>query len=136
MERVLDHVAIAVSSIDDVLPHYETLIGAIGSVPETVASQGVRVVFVGSGPTRVELLEPLDPGSAVARFLDRRGPGLHHIAYRVSDIEAALAEQVAAGVQPIDATPRLGSHGRRVAFLHPHSFSGVLVELIEAPRVQ
>ncbi|HEU5210215.1 MAG TPA: methylmalonyl-CoA epimerase [Longimicrobiales bacterium] len=133
MERVLDHVAIAVPSIDDALPHYETLIGARGSLPETVEAQGVRVVFIGGGAGTVELLEPLGSESPVARFLARRGPGLHHIAYRVSDIEAALAEQIAAGVQPIDSAPRPGAHGRRVAFLHPRSFSGVLVELVEAP---
>ena len=133
MERVLDHVAIAVSSIDDVLPQYETLIGAGGSVPERVESQGVRVVFLGSGPGKVELLEPLHADSPVARFLEKRGPGLHHVAYRVADIDAALAEQIAAGIQPIDATPRPGAHGTRVAFLHPRSFSGVLVELIELP---
>lgn len=132
MERVLDHVAIAVPSIDDALPQYETLIGARGSLPETVASQGVRVVFIGSGPAAVELLEPLRADSPVARFLEKRGPGLHHIAYRVADIEAALAEQIAAGVEPIDRVPRAGAHGRRVAFLHPRSFSGVLVELVEA----
>lgn len=134
MERVLDHVAIAVPSIADALPKYETLIGAGGSVPETVAAQGVRAVFVGSGPGRVELLEPTGPDSPIARFLERRGPGLHHLAYLVDDLEAALAAHVADGFQAIDAAPRPGAHGRRVAFLHPRSLSGVLVELIEETK--
>ncbi len=134
MERILDHVAIAVPSIADALPQYETLIGVRGSVPETVEAQGVRAVFVGSGPGRVELLEPTRPDSPIARFLARRGPGLHHLAYLVTDLDAALAAHVAAGFEAIDTAPRPGAHGRRVAFLHPRSLSGVLVELIEAPE--
>lgn len=133
MERVLDHVAIAVPSIDDVLPQYETLLGARGSLPETVESQGVRIVFIGSGLAKVELLEPLRPDSPVARFLEKRGPGLHHLAYRVPDIDAALSAQIAAGARPIDAVPRRGAHDRRIAFLHPQGFAGVLIELIEVP---
>lgn len=131
MERVLDHVAIAVPSIAAALPQYETLLGARGSVPEEVAEQGVALVFVGAGSGRIELLEPLHEDSPVARFLARRGPGLHHIAYRVPDIEAALASCTAEGLEAIDARPRTGAHGRRVAFLHPRSVSGVLIELVE-----
>jgi methylmalonyl-CoA/ethylmalonyl-CoA epimerase len=131
VERILDHVAIAVPSIAQALPLYETLLRADGSAPERVESQGVAVVFVGAGPGRIELIEPLSPDSPVARFLERRGPGLHHVAYRVSDIVAALADCVANGLEPIDRVPRSGAHGRRVAFLHPRSASGVLVELVE-----
>ncbi len=132
MERTLDHVAIAVPSIVTALPVYETLLGATGSVPERVEEQGVSVVFLGSGAGRIELLEPLGPDSPVARFLAKRGAGLHHIAYRVPDLAAALVECTAEGLEPIDATPRIGAHGRRVAFLHPRSTSGVLIELVEA----
>ena len=134
MERVLDHVAIAVPSIALALPLYETLLGARGSVPERIDDQGVIVVFVGSGSGRIELLEPLRDDSPVARFLARRGQGLHHIAYRVPDIEAALAACAADGLEAIDVRPRPGAHGRRVAFLHPRSAAGVLIELVEDAR--
>lgn len=132
MERTLDHVAIAVPSIAAALPIYETLIGAAGSAPERIEAQGVTVVFIGTGAGRVELLEPTTDDSPVARFIERRGPGLHHIAYRVPDLAVALAACVAEGLQPIDSTPRPGAHGRRVAFLHPRSAFGVLIELVEA----
>jgi methylmalonyl-CoA epimerase len=131
VERTLDHVAIAVPSIASALPHYETLLGAVGSPPERVDAQGVSVVFVGTGPGRIELLEPLRDDTPVARFLARRGPGLHHIAYRVADLPATLARLERAGLQLIDREPRLGAHGRRIAFIHPKSTGGVLIELVE-----
>ena len=131
MERVLDHVAIAVPSIAAALPHYETLLGATGSPPERVETQGVLVVFVGSGPGKIELIEPVHDSSPVARFLAKRGPGLHHIAYRVSDLPAALDECRAYGLDLIDQEPRAGAHGHRIAFLHPSPFDGVLIELVE-----
>lgn len=131
MERTLDHVAIAVPSIATALPLYETLIGVAGSALERIEAQGVTAVFIGTGAGRIELLEPTTSDSPVARFIERRGPGLHHIAYRVPDLPAALAACVADGLQPIDSAPRPGAHGRRVAFLHPRSAAGVLIELVE-----
>lgn len=130
-ESKVDHVGVAVRSLDEALPVWESLVGARGSGREVVESQGVEVVFVGSGPGRVELLAPTRPDSPVARFLERRGPGMHHLCYRVADIRAALAELSGAGFDLIDAEPRSGAHGHRVAFLHPRSSSGVLVELVE-----
>ncbi|HSJ09677.1 MAG TPA: methylmalonyl-CoA epimerase [Longimicrobiales bacterium] len=130
MQLPLDHVAIAVDSLAAAQPIFESLIGAKGSAVERVAAQGVDVVFIGEGPGRLELLEPLSPDSAVGRFLARRGGGLHHIAYRVPDLEAALARLSEAGVELIDREPRAGAHGHRVAFLHPRSTGGVLVELV------
>jgi methylmalonyl-CoA/ethylmalonyl-CoA epimerase len=127
----LDHVGVAVPSLDAAVPLYELLTGGRSSRRERVEGQRVTVVFVGEGPGRVELIEPTDPTSPVARFLERRGPGLHHLAYRVSDIGAALRALVAAGVEPIDREPRAGAHGRRVAFLHPRTTGGTLIELIE-----
>jgi methylmalonyl-CoA/ethylmalonyl-CoA epimerase len=127
----LDHVAIAVPSIAHAMPLFELLTGGHGSPSERVESQGVEVAFVGTGTGRLELLEPTAPDSPVARFLDRRGPGLHHLAYRVPDLEAALARLKEAGIQLIDERPREGAHGRRVAFLHPRSTGGVLIELVE-----
>ena len=130
-ERVLDHVGVAVHSLDDALPTFEPLAGAAGSGRERVESQGVEVIFVGAGAGRIELLAPTRPDSPVARFLERRGPGLHHLCYRVPDIARALEEHNAAGYELIDVTARPGAHGHRVAFLHPRSTGGVLIELVE-----
>ena len=132
MEHPLDHVAIAVPSIASTLPFYELIVGAAGSAIEAVPEQGVNVVFVGSGPTRVELIEPTRPDTGVARFLENHGPGLHHIAYRVPDLEATLAALAERGTPLIDRVPREGRHGHRIAFLHPRAAHGVLIELIEA----
>lgn len=124
----LDHVGVAVSSIDEARPLFELLTGDICSPTEEIESQGVAVAFVGS----LELLEPRGAEGPVARFLERRGPGLHHVALRVPDIEAALSRFQAEGVRVVDETPRPGARGHRVAFLHPRSTGGVLVELVQA----
>ncbi|HEY0671610.1 MAG TPA: methylmalonyl-CoA epimerase [Longimicrobiales bacterium] len=131
MELPLDHVAIAVPSITAALPIFELLTNARGSPTERVESQKVEVTFIGSGVGRIELLQPSAADSTVQKFLDRRGPGLHHVAYRVPDLEGALARLKTAGVRLIDESPRAGAGGHRVAFLHPSSTSGVLVELVE-----
>lgn len=128
-ERMLDHVGIAVRSLDDALSVWEPLTGTMGSGRERVDAQGVEVVFVGSGAGRIELLAPARPDSTVAHFLDRHGEGMHHLCYRVPDVAAALDEFRAGGYQLIDAEPRSGAHGHRVAFLHPRSSTGVLIEL-------
>ena len=130
----LDHVGIAVASIDEVMPLFERLANAHGTDVEPVASQGVRVAFVGVGSARLELLEAAQPDSPIAKFIQKRGPGLHHIAYRVPDIGVALADFAAQGVELIDREPRPGAAGHRVAFLHPRTTAGVLVELVEYPH--
>ena len=127
----LDHVAIAVPSLAAALPTFEALTGATGSTPESVTAQGVSVAFLGHGPGKLELIEPSSPTSGVARFLEKRGPGLHHIAYKVPDLAATLQRLAAAGVELIDKAPRPGAHGHKVAFIHPRSSGGVLVELVE-----
>ena len=127
----IDHVAIAVPSITAALPLYELLANASGSPIERVEAQKVDVAFVGTGSTRIELLEPTAPDSTVQKFLDKRGSGLHHVAYRVADIEAALKRLKEAGMQLIDEKPRPGAGGHLVAFLHPKSTQGVLVELVQ-----
>ena len=124
---VVDHVAVAVPSIEEARPLYERLSGVSGSPVEELPEQGVRVLFVGE----VELLEPLSPESSVARFLERRGPGLHHIAYRTPDIHAELARLAEAGFELIDTEPRPGAGGHLVAFLHPRSTGKTLVELVQ-----
>lgn len=125
----IDHVAVAVRSISTAATLYELLSGERCSPIEELPGQGVRVAFVGD----VELLEPLGPESTVARFLERRGPGLHHIAYRVPDIRAALDRLATEGLELIDHEPRRGAGGHLVAFLHPRSTEGTLIELVEGP---
>ncbi|MGW8266832.1 MAG: methylmalonyl-CoA epimerase [Longimicrobiales bacterium] len=122
----LDHVAVAVSSLEEACHLFELLGGTSCSPVETLESQGVRVCFAGS----VELLEPLGPETPVGRFIKGRGEGLHHIAYRVPDLPEALARLREAGIQLIDSVPRTGARGHLVAFLHPKSTGGVLVELV------
>ena len=130
-ERALDHVGIAVHSLDESLPLFESITGGKGYGREAVESQGVEIAFVGSGAGRVELLAPTRDDSPVGKFLAKRGPGMHHLCYRVPDVAAALAEFEAEGYELIDREPRTGGHGHRVAFLHPRSTGGVLVELVE-----
>jgi len=124
--RPLDHVAIAVYSIEDASRVFELISGEVSSPPVTLEAQGVRVAFIGT----IELLEPLGPETSVGRFLERRGPGLHHIAYRTDDIVGELARLQAEGLRVIDSEPRPGAHGL-VAFLHPSGTGGVLVELVQ-----
>ncbi len=123
----IHHIGIAVESIDASAPLYELLSGERCSPVEEIGSQGVRVAFVG----QVELLEPTGPDTTVARFLAKRGPGLHHIAYQVEDLAAELNRLAARGMELIDREPRAGAGGHRVAFLHPRSTGGILVELVE-----
>jgi len=123
----LDHVAVAVHSIEASRPLFELVTGEGGSSVETLDAQGARVAFVGP----VELLEPLDADTTVGRFLERRGEGLHHIAFRVDDIAAELARLGEAGLRLIDREPRTGAKGHQVAFVHPSSTHGVLVELVQ-----
>lgn len=125
--RPIDHIAVAVHSIEESAVLFELLSGESCSQPETLDAQGVRVAFVGD----VELLEPLGPDTTVGRFLDRRGPALHHIAYRSDDLEADIARLQAEGLEWIDDTPRIGAGGHRVAFLQPSAAGGVLIELVE-----
>lgn len=132
-ERTLDHVGIAVASLDEAIPLWETLLSTSAGGREIVESQDVEVAFLGSGSARVELLAPLRPNSPVAQFIERRGTGIHHLAFRVPDLQAALASLREQGYAPIDPAPREGAHGRRIAFLHPRSVNGVLVELVENP---
>lgn len=121
-----DHIAVAVESIPDAAVVLQRIVGGTCSPIQAVGSQGVRVAFLG----QVEFLEPTGPESTVARFLERRGPGLHHIAFRTPDIRAELARLADAGVELIDAEPRQGAHGL-IAFIHPRSTGGVLVELVQ-----
>ncbi|HEV8049737.1 MAG TPA: methylmalonyl-CoA epimerase [Thermoplasmata archaeon] len=130
----IDHLGIAVKSLTDALAKYEPVVGGRGSTPEPVESQGVRVSFLEAGESHLEFLEPLRPDSAVGRFLEKRGEGIHHVAFQVPDVAEALANVRAHGGRLIDETPRVGARGRTVGFAHPASFHGVLVEFVGAPR--
>jgi methylmalonyl-CoA/ethylmalonyl-CoA epimerase len=129
----LSHIGLAVPSIDGARASYEAAFGAIFEGEEVVADSRVRVAFLrlGTGPTAVclELLEPTDESSPVAKFLAKRGPGLHHVAYEVDDVRQSLAAACAAGLRLIDEQPRTGAHGAEIAFLHPQSTGGLLIEL-------
>lgn len=127
----LDHLAIAVRSLDDATPFWSAVLGRNESGREEVPSEGVRVAFFGEGAGRVELLEPTDPDGPVARHLERRGPGLHHVCLGVEDLAAALDRAEAAGAEVLPPRVRDGAGGRRVAFLDPGSTGGVLLELAE-----
>ena len=130
--RGLDHLGIAVASIAESRSFYEAALGAKFEGEEVVAEQKVRVAMfrlgVGAGAVSIELLEPLDESSPIAKFLAKRGPGLHHTAFRVDDTGIALAAAAAAGLKLIDREPRVGAHGARIGFLHPQSTGGMLIE--------
>jgi methylmalonyl-CoA/ethylmalonyl-CoA epimerase len=129
--QAVNHIGIAVESLDRCRKFYEETLGAQFEAYEDVPSQKVRVAFFKLGDVRLELLEPTDPSSPIAGFLAKRGEGLHHVAFTVSDIKRRLAELRDAGVRLIDEKPRLGAHGAQIAFLHPKSSAGVLTELCE-----
>jgi methylmalonyl-CoA/ethylmalonyl-CoA epimerase len=130
----LGHVAIATRDADALAALLVGALGATRGAEEMLDGGALRVLFVTIGPVTIELLEPRSADHTVAKFLETRGPGLHHVSFEVADIAAALERCRAAGVRPIDETPRAGAHGSRVAFLHPKSLGGVLVELCEQGR--
>ena len=135
MKAVLDHVGIAVKDLDAALAFYRDALGLHVEVPEEVASQRVRAHFIPTGQSALELLEATAGDSAIARYVEKRGPGLHHITLRVDDIRAALAQLKAKNVRLVDEQPRPGAEGALVAFIHPSSAHGVLVELKQAADV-
>jgi methylmalonyl-CoA/ethylmalonyl-CoA epimerase len=123
------HVGIAVRSIDAALAFYRDVLGLAPGAAET--ADGATIVGLTLGDVQIELLEPRDPDGPVAKFLAQRGPGIHHVCYRVPNLDQALERCRAAGYQLIDQVPRRGAHGRRIAFLHPQATAGILLELTE-----
>ncbi|MCL4534280.1 MAG: methylmalonyl-CoA epimerase [Bacteroidetes bacterium] len=125
----IDHIGIAVKEIDAVLKLYRDLLG----LKVTAASQGKsqNMVFMPVGESQLEIMEPVDPEAAVGKYIERRGEGIHHICFQVDDIEATLKTLAEAGVELIDQVPRVNAHGKKVAFVHPRSCHGVLVEFYE-----
>ncbi|HSD78406.1 MAG TPA: methylmalonyl-CoA epimerase [Solirubrobacteraceae bacterium] len=127
----IDHLGVAVEDLDAAIALHESTYGMALAHREVVEEQGVEAVLLDVGENHVELLRPLSPDTPVGRFLAKRGPGLHHVAYQVADIEAALAALKARGVALIDETPRVGIRRSRVAFAHPRSTGGVLTEIVQ-----
>ncbi|HHC09391.1 MAG TPA: methylmalonyl-CoA epimerase [Actinobacteria bacterium] len=127
----LDHVAIAVADLDAALARFEELYGVTPIRRERIEDQGVEEAMLPIGGSHVQLLQPLSSDSPVGRFLERRGEGLHHVAFAVVDLEAALEHLRATGARLVDEQPRLGGGGHRIAFVHPEVFGGTLVELVE-----
>jgi methylmalonyl-CoA/ethylmalonyl-CoA epimerase len=123
------HIGVAVRALDEMLPFYRDVLG-LTEVPLDDAD-GARIAGLAAGDSLVELLEPEQAGSPIAKFIEKRGPGIHHICFAVDDLDAALTRCKAAGMRLIDKAPRLGAEGKRIAFLHPSATGGVLVELTE-----
>ena len=131
MTLKVDHIGIATRSIEEALGFWRDALGLEVKHTETVEEQGVNVAMLPAGEPRVELLEPTGPASPVAKFLEKRGPGIHHVAVRVDDIRASLARLKREGARLIDEEPRAGAGGCLVAFVHPAASGGVLLELVE-----
>jgi len=127
----LDHIGIAVESIDSALPVWEGILGLPLHGVEEVAEQKVKTAFMPVGDTEIELLQSTDPEGPIGKFIAAKGQGVHHLAFRVSNIDAVLEELKAKGVRLIDEKPRYGAGGARIAFIHPKATGGVLVELCE-----
>ena len=130
----IDHIGVAVEDLDAAIDLYEKSFEMALAYRETVESQGVEAVLLDVGDGHVELLRPLGPDTAVGKFLARKGPGLHHVAYAVDDIDATLERIAAAGIELIDSEARVGIRNSRVAFLHPRSTAGVLTEIVEPAK--
>jgi len=129
VKATLDHIGIAVADLGQALAFYRDALGLEVEPPEEVSSQGVRVHFVPVGEATIELIEPTSADSPIARFLEKRGPGVHHVTLRVDDLRDVLVRLQERGIRLIDEQPRLGAEGALIAFVHPASTHGVLVEL-------
>ncbi len=132
MLEKINHIGVAVRSLEETVPFYRDNLGMAFAGVEEVVEQKVRVAFFQVGEAKIELLEPTADDSPIAGFLAKNGPGIHHVAYEVEDIEAAIGKLVKEGARMIDATPRVGAHGARIAFIHPKSSNGALTELCQS----
>ena len=130
----IEHIGIAVKSIEESLPYYEKMLGLKCYNVEEVTDQKVKTAFFKVGQTKIELLEPTSEESAVAKFIEKKGEGVHHIAFAVKGVQQALDEMTEKGVQLIDKAPRCGAEGLNIAFLHPKSTCSVLTEFCEDPE--
>ena len=129
--RKLDHIGIAVEHLDEAMERFSKILEVEFSEPEVLSEQGVKLSMADVDGARIELLEPLEPGSPIGRFIEKKGEGLHHLAFKANDLVETLSRLDADGIQLIDPEPRSGAHGTKIAFLHPRSTAKVLVELVE-----
>ena len=134
MLKKINHIAIAVKDLDQATKFYQNTLGLPLSSVEVVAEQKTKVVFLKIGESNIELVQPAEPGSPLDKFLETRGPGIHHICLEVDDIEAEIKSLLDKGAVMIDQKPRLGAHHSKVAFIHPKSSNGILIELVELPK--
>ncbi|MGE0919025.1 methylmalonyl-CoA epimerase [Trichlorobacter lovleyi] len=132
MLQKINHIGIAVQSLDATIPFYRDALGMEFKGTEEVVEQKVKVAMLQVGESKIELLEPTSPDSPIAKYLEKSGPGIHHVAYEVADIEAAIADMQRQGARMIDELPRAGAHGTKIAFVHPKSSHGVLTELCQS----
>ncbi|MDR2362690.1 MAG: methylmalonyl-CoA epimerase [Prevotellaceae bacterium] len=130
----IEHIGIAVKSLQDAIPFYENVLGLKCYNIEEVVDQKVKTAFFMIGQTKIELLEPTAPESPIAKFIEKRGEGIHHLAFAANGLQASLDELAGKGIQLLDKTPRKGAEGLNIAFLHPKSTIGVLLELCEHPN--
>lgn len=136
MFKKIDHLGIAVENLDKAISLFRDTLGLEWAGEETVAEQKVRTAFFPVGESSIELLEPTEPDSPIGKFLEKRGPGIHHIALSVTDIIVAIEELKNKGVRMIDEVPRVGAHGAKIAFIHPKSTPGLLIELCQRGQVE
>lgn len=129
----IDHIGIAVDSIEKWIGYYKDVLGLEHTTSVEIAEQNIRVAFLKIGESQIELVEPTSDDSPIAKFLENRGSGIHHIAVLVDDIDAALAKHRESGARLIDNEPRMGAHNMRIAFIHPKASGGVLMELCQKP---
>jgi methylmalonyl-CoA/ethylmalonyl-CoA epimerase len=127
----INHLGIASPTLQEAMERLEHIFGIKHDHVEEVADQKVKVAFYPIGESNLEYLEPTDPASAVGQFLEKKGPGIHHVAFEVDDVDAAVKELLDKGVRMIDQAPRLGAHGNRIAFIHPKETGGVLIEICQ-----
>ncbi|MDD3742243.1 MAG: methylmalonyl-CoA epimerase [Lentimicrobiaceae bacterium] len=130
----IEHIGIAVKSLQESIPYYEDILGLKCYAIEEVADQKVKTAFFMVGQTKIELLESTDPEGPIGKFVEKKGPGVHHIAFAVEDVQQMLDHAAEKGVQLIDKTPRKGAEGLEIAFLHPKSTQGVLTEFCQHPK--
>lgn len=130
----IEHIGIAVKSLEESIPYYEEILGLTCYAIEEVADQRVKTAFFKVGQTKIELLESTDPEGPIGKFIEKKGPGVHHIAFAVDDVQQMLDQASEKGVQLIDKAPRKGAEGLEIAFLHPKSTHGVLTEVCQHPK--
>jgi len=134
MLKKINHIAIAVNNVEEAAKFYQTILGLSLSGVEVVTAQKTRVGFFKIGESNIELVQPAEPDSPLVKFLETKGPGIHHICFEVDDVEAEVKAYLEKGATMVDQKPRPGAHNTRVAFIHPKSSSGVLIELCEFPK--